>query len=1167
MVLAAVLSSIHDSGADGASVAAPVVRSGFQESTVVSGLTNPTNVRFASDGRVFVAEKSGILKEFDSLGSTTPTIVADLRAQVDDYWDRGLLGLALDPAFPAQPYVYLSYTFDAPIGGVAPVWNDGCPTPPGPTTDGCVVSGRLVRLQLSGNTMVGSPQVLINDWCQQYPSHSIGDLAFGPDGALYVSGGDGASWSFADYGQGGGSSGSPTAKNPCGDPPVSVGGTQSPPTAEGGSLRSQSFRRPTGEPVSLDGTILRVDPSTGAALSDNPAAANPNANARRIVAYGLRNPFRIAFRPGTSELWLGDVGADAWEEINRRQTPTAAVQNFGWPCYEAFSPQPAFQSAGLNLCSSLYTAGTSTDPYFAYSHGSTVVAGESCPTANGSSISAIGFYQSGSYPAAYDGALFFGDHSRKCIWAMPVGSNGLPDQTKLETFVTDAANPVDIEAGPGGDIFYVDLEGGTLRRLSYVGSGGGGVPVSGSVPVVSGFVGQGQSLSASTGSWSGSPTSFAYQWQRCDAGGAGCQPLSGGTGQSYRLVAADVGQTVRVAVTATNGAGASLPAYSAVTVVVRADKALAQPASASSTESAATGPQFANDGNSATRWSSAYVDGEWWQVDLGSLRQVDTVALNWETAYASSYKVQVSTDGSIFTDVATVSLAASGWKLTSFTAVSARYVRVLATTRATQWGSSLWDAQVFGPSDVSGGGGVPVSGSVPVVSGFVGQGQSLSASTGSWSGSPTSFAYQWQRCDAGGAGCQPLSGGTGQSYRLVAADVGQTVRVAVTATNGAGASLPAYSAVTVVVRADKALAQPASASSTESAATGPQFANDGNSATRWSSAYVDGEWWQVDLGSLRQVDTVALNWETAYASSYKVQVSTDGSIFTDVATVSLAASGWKLTSFTAVSARYVRVLATTRATQWGSSLWDAQVFGPSDAVNGPPTPVIDTPNETLTWVVGDAISFSGHASDPQQGALPATALTWTAIMHHCTTPTTCHTHLIQTFTGVASGSFSAPDHDYPSWLELQLTATDAGSLSTSTSVRLDPKTVDLSFNSSPTGLTLAVGLSNSTAPFTRTVIVNSANSISAPLTQTLGGLTYQFSSWSDGGAATHNITAPASAPDADGDVRTRFGWWWGAGEWFGAGCVGVCWAGAVFVCFDGELVWVADVVCVSVAAV
>jgi PKD repeat protein len=184
----------------------------------------------------------------------------------------------------------------------------------------------------------------------------------------------------------------------------------------------------------------------------------------------------------------------------------------------------------------------------------------------------------------------------------------------------------------------------------------------------------------------------------------------------------------------------------------------------------------------------------------------------------------------------------------------------------------------------------------------------------------------------------------------------------------------------------------------------------------------------------------------------------------------------------------------------------------SSTGNQPPSPTISSPASTLTWKVGDLITFSGQATDPEDGALPASSLNWTLILHHCDpTGQTCHTHDLQTFTGVSSGSFNAPDHGYPSHLEIRLTATDSQGLSASTSVTIEPQPVTLTFASSPSGLQAVVDGTSQATPFNVTAIVGSIHSISAPATQTLGGTTYTFSSWSDGGAATHNIVAPATA--------------------------------------------------------
>src|SRR5918995_6285608 len=166
IVLSTVLLTLLPSAAANAAVTLP---SGFQESVAFGGLNNPTAVQFAPDGRVFVAEKSGLIKVYDGLSDTTPDTFADLRTNVYNFWDRGLLGLALDPNFPTNPSVYVLYTYDHELGSTAPaprwgtagVTSDPCPTPPGPTGDGCVVSGRLSRLQAAGDVMTGSEQVLI----------------------------------------------------------------------------------------------------------------------------------------------------------------------------------------------------------------------------------------------------------------------------------------------------------------------------------------------------------------------------------------------------------------------------------------------------------------------------------------------------------------------------------------------------------------------------------------------------------------------------------------------------------------------------------------------------------------------------------------------------------------------------------------------------------------------------------------------------------------------------------------------------------------------------------------------------------------------------------------------------------------------------------------------
>ena len=255
-----------------------------------------------------------------------PRVVADLRTQVHSFNERGLLSLAVDPAFPKRPYVYVGYTYDAPLGGVAPTWgragkdSDQCfKGKPDPAFEiGCPVSSRVSRLALGPGGEV-TETVLLQDWCQQFPSHSIGDLVFDRTGALLVGGGDGAAYQGLDIGVRG------EAFSACPGDPFARGRRAPRPGPD--------HTRPTRSPSTAPSP--GIDPDSGAPTPENPLAAASGGGAR-ILSYGLRNPYRFALRPGRNELWIGDVGWNTFEEIN--VTRIDQSENFGWPCFEGGEP-------------------------------------------------------------------------------------------------------------------------------------------------------------------------------------------------------------------------------------------------------------------------------------------------------------------------------------------------------------------------------------------------------------------------------------------------------------------------------------------------------------------------------------------------------------------------------------------------------------------------------------------------------------------------------------------------------------------------------------------------------------------------------------------------------------------------------------------------------------
>ncbi|HEX6651583.1 MAG TPA: discoidin domain-containing protein, partial [Thermoleophilaceae bacterium] len=381
------------------------------------------------------------------------------------------------------------------------------------------------------------------------------------------------------------------------------------------------------------------------------------------------------------------------------------------------------------------------------------------------------------------------------------------------------------------------------------------------------------------------------------------------------------------------------------------DLALNRPASASSTNASAGPPSSANDGDSGTRWSSNYADGQWWQVDLGSVKTIDHVEVNWEAAYATSYRIQTSTDGTTFTTAATVTRTGAGLAVTSFAARGARYVRLVGDTRATPYGISFWDFRVFAPA------GTPPPDTTPpdtsIDSGPSGTTTSTSASFG-FSSTESASTFECRIDNGAWGSCTSPKSYSGLSAASHTFDV--------RATDIAGNVDPTPASrtwtVTSTTSLDLALGMPATASSTNVSAGPPSAANDGNSSTRWSSNYADGQWWQVDLGSVKSIERVEVNWETAYASAYRIQTSLDGTTFTTAASVTRGAAGLAITTFTARDARYVRLIADTRATPYGISFWDFSVYAPAGAPPPPDTTPPDTAIDPSSGPTGTTTSTS-----------------------------------------------------------------------------------------------------------------------------------------------------------------------------------------------------------------
>jgi len=264
-----------------------------------------------------------------------------------------------------------------------------------------------------------------------------------------------------------------------------------------------------------------------------------------------------------------------------------------------------------------------------------------------------------------------------------------------------------------------------------------------------------------------------------------------------------------------------------------------RPATASSTENAASPASAAVDGDPGSRWSSAFSDPQWLQVDLGASASISQVVLTWEAAYARSFQLQTSSNGSTWTSIYGTTAGTGGTQTLTVTGTG-RYVRMYGTARATAYGYSLWEFKVYGS----------------------------------------------------------------------------------TATD------PATCGSTNVAQG-----RPATASSTENVGTPASAAVDGNTGTRWASAFSDPQWLQIDLGSSVTVCRLGLTWEAAYASAFQIQISNNATTWTNLYSTT-AGTGGNQSLTVSGTGRYLRMYGTARATAYGYSLWEFAV----NTMGGNPTP-------------------------------------------------------------------------------------------------------------------------------------------------------------------------------------------------------------------------------------
>lgn len=354
---------------------------------VAAGLVDPVGVTNAGDGsgRLFVIQRAGQVRVVNSDGTLRGAPFVDISgaARFVSGGEQGLLGLAFHPSFAANGRLFVDYTRSD--GGTH--WEE--------------VVSELTASPDHSTASAASERILLVV-ADPFVNHNGGQLAFGPEGYLYMAMGDGGSG---------------------GDP----------------------FGNGQNRQVLL-GKILRIDVNGAHAAgkeyaipNSNPYAPGgiaPGAGLPEIWAYGLRNPWRFSFDRANGDLYIGDVGQNTWEEIDRQAAGSRGGQNYGW---NAFEGRHCFMNC----------AGVSYIPPIAeYSH------------SNGCSVTG-GYVYRGTAQPALKGFYIFSDYCSGTLWTFPAGAGNKTAKAVANT----GLNITSFGESEGGEVYLVDITSGGLYKV------------------------------------------------------------------------------------------------------------------------------------------------------------------------------------------------------------------------------------------------------------------------------------------------------------------------------------------------------------------------------------------------------------------------------------------------------------------------------------------------------------------------------------------------------------------------------------------------------------------------------------------------------------------------------------------------------------------------------